>query len=222
MGQQKVKKGAQSEKKDESTEEKPKEERKPVVKKWKGKDWFTIISPEAFGKTFVAETPTTDPKALVGRNVEVSVSDFFRQPTKYYMKMSFKITSVDGKEAHTRFNGFTCLREYLARYVRKGTQKIMLIDYATTKDNWKIQVYTLAILNKNTDNKVQKAVRKNIKEYIEDKTASSTMEEFMKAVIAGIHQKHIKKTFSKIYPIRFSEISKIEVIKAPEISSAKK
>lgn len=210
MGQQKVKESKPTESKAAPKEE----EKKIVVKRWKGKDWFTIISPKSFGNTFVADTPTTDPKSLVGRNVEVNVGDFFRQPNKYYMKIKFRIDRVEGKEAYTSFNGYSCLNEYISRYVRRGSEKVTLIDYVTTKDNWKIQVYSIAILNRKTDKKVQKAVRKAIQVYLSDKAKASTLEEFMKAVIAGIHQKHIKKTFSKIYPIRFSEISKIEVIKA--------
>lgn len=214
MGQQRVKEDAKAEK----TEKKsaPKEEKKIIVKKWKGKEWFSIMSPVSFGNTFIADTPTTDPKTLVGRTVFVNVADFFRQPQKYYMKMQFKINKVDGKNAYTRFNGYVCLKEYLSRYVRKGSQKIMSIEYYTTKDNWNIQVYSMAVLNRNTDAAVQTAVRKAMREYLAEKIQTSTIEEFMKAVIAGIHQKHMKKTFSKIYPIRFSEISKIEVIKAPE------
>ncbi|MFH1364610.1 MAG: hypothetical protein ABIH52_03045, partial [Candidatus Aenigmatarchaeota archaeon] len=208
MGQQKVKAEALKEgKKKDAPKDEPKEEKKTVVKKWKGKDWFSIMSPKSFGESLINETPTTDPKTLIGRTVEINVGDFFRQPAKYYMKMKFKIDRVEGRNAHTLFNGYTCLNEYISRYIRKGSQKVTSIDYATTKDNWKIQVYVLAILNRNVERGVQKAVRKGIKEYIEDKVKASTMEEFMKAVISGIPQRHVKKTFSKIYPIRFSEIS---------------
>ena len=210
-----VKKGkvVKVEKEAESKEER--EDRGEKVKKWKGKDWFTILTPKMFGETLLAETPATDPNSIIGRNVEVSVAEIMDNPNKYYMKLKFRLDSMDGKKIYTRFNGFSVLREYIIRSVRKGAEKVYGIGEFETKDGWKLQISTVTILNRASDLNIQKKVRKMIQEYLAEDSKKSTIDDFVKNVVEGVYQKHLRKTGNKIYPIRFMEIEKIEVMKAP-------
>lgn len=191
------------------------ESEKGVVKKWKGKDWFVVLSPKIFGENYLAETPTTDPKSLIGRNIEVNVAELTNQANKYYMKLKFKINRVDGKTAYTQFDGYVILKEYLFRVIRKGTQKVQLIKELETKDKWKLQITATVVLNRNTNAEIQKKVRKFIEDYLSERAQASTIDDFITGVINSVYQRNIKKKESKTYPIRFSEIEKIEVLKAP-------
>jgi small subunit ribosomal protein S3Ae len=139
-------------------EEKQKEQegKEKQVRKWKGKDWFVILAPEIYGKTVLSETPATDPKALIGRIIEISFAELSGNPSKFYMKLMFRIEKVDGKKALTQFNGYAAARDYLFRVVRKRTQKIRIISNMETKDKWKLQITALAVLNRNTETGVQK------------------------------------------------------------------
>ena len=173
-----------------------------------------------FNEEFVTETPTTDSKSLVGRNLEVNVSELLRQPQKYYMKLLFKIDRVDDKArtAYTRFNGFSVSREHVYRVVRKRIQKVELISDVETKDNWKLQVSTVTILNRNTDAEVQKKVRNHVGEMLAKEAGETDIDDFIKLVVNSVLQMKIKKSATKIYPVRFSEITKIEVVNAPKAS----
>lgn len=195
-------------------ERKKEKERRPekVARKWKGKDWYVILAPKIFGGNTIAETPTLDPKSLMGRIVDVNLADLTGKSSKFYINMRFKINGIEDKNALTLFNGYYCLREHLFRVVRKRSQKVKTINNVETKDNWKLQITTTIILNRNTNVTVQKKERKLIRDYLEDFAKKSSLEDFVKATINGIIQKHIRKTGSKIYPVRFSEIEKIEVL----------
>ncbi len=180
------------------------------------------MAPKAFGGNLIAETPSLDPKSLIGRNIDVNMADLTGKSSKFYMNMRFRVNKVEDKNAFTMFNGYYCLREHLFRVVRKRSQKVRTINNVETKDNWRLQVTTLIILNRNTDVTVQKKERKLIHDYLEDFAKKSSLEDFVKATINGIIQKHIRKTGSKIYPVRFSEIEKIEVLKAGSLDSKAK
>ena len=220
MGQQKPK----TEEKPENTEAKKEEPKgesqapqrdEKSQKKWKGKDWFVILAPKMFNEMVLAETPTTDPATLVGRNVEIGVSEILGQPQKYYMKLFFKITDVDSRNAYTRFNGYATTREYLYRVVRKRNQKVESTDTFDTRDGWKLQITSMAILNRNTDSEIQKKVRIVMVNHIKEAARKSGADDIVKRVLEGSLQKEIRKLGSKVYPVRFCEVSKIEVVKAP-------
>lgn len=225
MGQQRMKdlerKEEEKEKKDqekdkESREDKSKEIRTRVPKKWKGKDWFAILSPKAFGENIIAETPATDPKTLVGRTIELSVGELMNMRGKDFQKMIFKVESVDGKNAKTRFNGYVCMKEFISRVVRKRLQKVEIIGYAKTKDEWLLQISAIAVMNRNVERNIQRKVRLWIGDTLKETVENSGIDELVKLVASGTVQHRMKKQGSKIYPVRFFEISKIEVIKIPE------
>lgn len=161
----------------------------------------------------LAETPATDPKALTDRCVEASAVDFTGDKRKQHMKLIFKTTELADSKLNTRFNGYRCTNEFVTRFVRKGSQKIDATDYVETKDEWKLQVTVVAILNRNVDTNLQKKARKFVVKKLKDTASKNNLADFIKGVMASVYQKDIRKQGSKIYPIRFAEISKIEVIK---------
>jgi len=214
MGQQRPKAEEKPEVKEKKEEtQAPREEKSQ--KKWKGKDWFAILAPRMFNEMHLAETPTTDPATLVGRNLEIGVSELLGQPAKYYMKLVFKITDVDSRNAYTRFNGYSTTREHLYRVVRKHAQKVQSIDIFDTKDGWKLQITSIAILNRNTDSNIQKKVRQIMVAHIEESAKKLGTDDLVKRILEGTLQRDIRKLGSKVYPVRFCEIAKIEVMKAP-------
>lgn len=209
---------AEEKPKEEPAEEKVKEKapRDRSVKKWRGKEWFTIQGPKMFRNAFLGETPTTDPKSLVGRVIEVGVPDVTNDPTKYYMRLRFRAESVENGTVQTRFDGYSCIKEHIYRVVRKRAQKVTSIDEMETKDKWKLQITTTLVLNRNVNTTVKKETRKFIRNFLNDSAKKLGMDDFIKAVISGVLQKKMRKGGSKIYPVRFSEIEKIEVLKHPK------
>lgn len=203
------------EKKEDKKEDKPKKPEK-VVKKWKGKDWFTIFSPKSFGGNVIAETPATDPKTLTGRSIEVSLSEILGQRGKDHQKLKFKVDRIDGKSVHTKFSGYMCIRESISRIVRKRLQKIEIIGDVKTKDGWVLQISSIAVMNSNVEKNIQRKVRAWVSNQMVETAGKSGIDEFVKLVMAGTMQYKMKKQGSKIYPVRFFEIIKIEIVKEPE------
>ena len=101
----------------------------------------------------------------------------------------------------------------VSRMSRKGLGKVAVYVDVVTKDNWKIQVSSITILNRRANAEIKAKVNRIVNEIIKDKGSSMTHNDFIKAAIAGVFQVKIKKTASKVYPVRFSEITKIETLK---------
>jgi small subunit ribosomal protein S3Ae len=196
--------------------ERPKKDALQSAKKWKGKDWFVIFSPKIFGEKVIGDTPATNPKTLMGRNMEVSVSELQGKAGRDFYRILLAVERIDGKSVYTRFNGYNALKEHVTRVIRKRTQKIDSIMYIDTKDKWRLQISSMAILNRNTEISVRKKVRAHIEEKLRKIGEESGIDDLVKDIVSTDLQKSIKKSGTKIYPIRFFEITKIEVKSVPE------
>lgn len=173
------------------------------------------MAPKAFDNRVVAETPTTNPKTLVGRNLEISMGDITGQYGRDYYRLILRVTGIEGKTVITRFNGYSTLKEHIMRMVRKRSQKIEVISDIQTKDNWKLQTTSIAVLNRNTESPVQTKMRVFINDEMKRLAQENTMDSILRQITSTGLQRELKKKGSKIYPVRFFEIAKIEVRKAP-------
>ncbi len=172
------------------------------------------MAPKFFGENFLAESPATDPKSLIGRVVPALASDLTGDKSKNYMKLFFTVDDVKDKRASTSFHSLETLKEYISRNVRAGLEKVESFDEVKTKDNWVLQVSSTTILNRKVESSVRAKIRKEIASLLSKSVEETSLEEFIKSVLSNTYQKKIRKDISSIYPVRFTEIHKVEVLQA--------
>lgn len=169
-----------------------------------------------FGERVIGDTPATNPKTLMGRNIEVGLSELQGRHGRDFYRIMLAVDRIDDRSAYTRFNGYTALKEHVSRIIRKRTQKIESIMYLETKDKWKLQVTSMAVLNRNTEMSVRKTMRAYMEKFLKERAGKSSIDDFVKDIISANLQKSIKRSGTKIYPVRFFEVTKIEVKGVPE------
>src|SRR3989338_1330779 len=179
------------------------------------KQWYDIVAPEMFGSVVVGETPAADPAGLSGRVVEVSLMEISRDFQKFYIKLIFKVTSVDGNRALTKFVGHDCVYERISRMVQRHSRRVDIVQDVATKDGAKLRAKTIFILRKRVNNSIKSAARKVAKEMIEKAAAGSTLQELIESIIKGDLQLIVKKQCSRIYPVTNIEIRKTEMLSDP-------
>ena len=117
---------------------------------------------------------------------------------------------------NTRFNGYRALKEHVLGMVRKRAQKVESVIYVKTMDDWKLQVSSVGILNRNTETAVKKKARAFMEKAMRESAEKSGIDDFVKSIISSNLQRGIKKSGSRIYPIRFFEVARIEVKGVPQ------
>lgn len=182
-----------------------------MVSKLSGKEWYEIVAPSFFGDFVIGETLAMDPNQLKGRVIETSLTDITGDPNKYYLKFYFKIEDVKNKKAITKFYGHNCTRDFLARIVRKRTTRIDTNDIVELKDN-KIRIKSIAISNRLVSKNIETQIRENIRELIRENVSKLKTEEFIREIIDNKLQMKIRKSISKIYPLRHFEFRKTEIL----------
>ena len=185
------------------------------ARKWKGKDWYAILAPEMFGKKPLGEAPTLDMKTVKGRVLDVSLSSLVPKTTRHFVKLKFKIDSTDGKSAFTKFAGIDITRDQMFRMSRKGTKKVEIQTDVSTKDNWKLQLTTITMTNRGVNKEIRTEMRNLIDAWLKDFASKSDIDTVVREITSSGAQKMLKKMCNKIYPVRFNEITKVEVVKEP-------
>ncbi|MBI4177567.1 MAG: hypothetical protein HY516_04330 [Candidatus Aenigmarchaeota archaeon] len=181
---------------------------------WKGKEWFKVVAPTELGDHVIGETPTLDSDAMVGKTIEASLMDLGGDPTKYFYKLKFRITSVQAGKAMTRFEGLSCTRDYVLRMSQRRTRQVRVITDTKTKDGWSIRVKSINVMNRVVQSQISKKIRKMTDEMVRSAASQLNMYEFLNEIISGALQTEVRETGSKTYPVRIFEVTAIEVYSA--------
>ena len=183
-----------------------------VSQKLKGKEWYQIVTPKFLGEVVIGETPALDASNLPGRTIETSLTDITGDISRYYVKLFFKVSEINGQKAFTKFLGHDTTRDFIARIVQTRTTRIDTSEIITLADSVKFRIKSIAITNRTVSNLVETSLRNGIREKVIEEVSKLTTEQFVKELLAGTLQQKIKKSASKIYPLRFFEFRKTEVL----------
>lgn len=181
--------------------------------KLKGKQWFGIIAPKYFDEKEIGKTIATVPEALVGKTVDVSAVELTNDINKYYLKLKFKITSVDGDKAFTQFYGSQCLQDYISRMVLHRIRRIDSIQDVVTSDKVKMRVKGLVIVSKKVNSSVAVKIREFVSALLKKQIEESTLEEFLQNMLSNDIKNKVLREGRRIYPIRNFEVRKTEIMK---------
>lgn len=184
-----------------------------VKDRWKAKEWYAILAPEMFDRMRIGETPTDDPKKLIGRIAEVTVQDLTGDFSKMHIKLQFKINDIQGFNAHTQFIGQNLTSDYIRRMTRRKRTKIDGTYNVYTKDRYFLRIKPMAIPEKRIQASQQTAIRAVMRKVIEETAKQKTIGEFVKTIISGEMVKNISASCKRIYPVKRIEIRKSEVLR---------
>lgn len=183
-----------------------------AVKKAKAKQWFTVVAPKIFDEKEIGTTLTFTPENLIGKNISLSAIELTDDMSKYYLKLNFKITRLEGNRALTEFYGSECMNDYVSRMVVRHIRRIDTVQDLTTKDGVKIRVKTLATISKKATSSVEVKFREFVSTRMKDIVENLTFEDFVKKMIANEIKARVLKEGRRIYPVRNFEIRRTQLI----------
>lgn len=187
-----------------------------IKDRWRAKHWYTILSPEMFGRKEIAATPADDPNKLIGRVAETTMYDITGDFHQMHLKLYFQIDRVQGDHALTRFIGHDTTSDYIRRLVRRRRSRLDAIFVVNTADGYKIRVKIMGIAPKRIKTSIKMALRKKIIEHVTDVASKMVMSEFVKYMLSPSTKDELMKISKEIYPLTHLEIRKSEVILTPE------
>jgi len=192
---------------------------KRVKDKWRGKDWYMVMSPSYFGGVELGAVPTDDPSKLVGKVVDSTLYDITNDFAHQYLKMYFKVTDVEGKTAHTIFKGHEYSRDYLRSLVRRRTTRVDGIFNVTTMDDYKLRLVVCIFTLSRVKTSQEQIIRIVMKKIVEEKARALTFDQFVQELVLGKIASDIYNESKKIAPLRHVGIRKSKLILQPSIAA---
>jgi len=193
--------------------------KRPVKDKWRGKDWYTVMSPSYFGGVELAALPADDPSKLVGRVVDATLYDITNDFAHQYLKIYFRITDVEGKTARTIFKGHEYSRDYLRSLVRRRTTRVDGVLNVTTLDGYQLRLAVSVFTLSRVKTSQEHAIRAIIKKTVEEKAGALTFDQFAQELVLGKIASDIYNQAKKIAPLRHVGIRKSKLVLQPRIAA---
>ncbi len=193
--------------------------KKRVRDKWRGKNWYMVVSPSYFGGVELGAVPSDDPEKLMGRTVDATLYDLTDDFAHQYLKMYFQVTGVEGKTASTIFKGHEYARDYLRSLVRRKTTRVDTILGVTTKDAYQLRLGVCAFTLARIKTSQEKAIREIMKKIIQEKASALTFDQFVQEVVLQKIASDIYNEAKKIAPLRHVGIRKSKLTLRPPIAA---
>jgi len=190
-----------------------------VRDKWRGKDWYVVMSPSYFGGVELGTVPSEEPQKLVGRIIDATLYDITNDFAHQYLKMYFQVTGIEGKTAQTIFKGHEYSRDYLRSLVRRRTTRVDAIINVTTKDGYRLRLAVCAFTLARIKTSHEHAIRKVMKKLVEEKASSLTFDQFVQETVLGKIASDIYNEAKKIAPMRHIGIRKSKLTSQPMIAA---
>jgi len=180
------------------------------ISSWKQKKQYTILSPDAFDRQEVGLTVADDPEKLVGRVVDISLSDLSGDRGKQHLKLFFEITGNEEDRALTRIKRYTTSVGYLKSRVRKGNTKLDYQHDVKTSDGSTATIKTIILTRGRVPQQVKADLRDTINKLLKMQTKLGG-DELVQHALFGKMGTEIYQKIKSIHPIARVEVWQISL-----------
>ncbi len=181
------------------------------IENWKIKKWFTVYAPKVFGDVAIGEMPGKDEKAVIGRNITVSLDSLTHNPQNANVNLVLKVSGVEGDKATTKLMSMELLFSFIRTLVRRYKSVSMAVIRARTKDGIDVAVKPMAItIQRSTASRLD-GMRAEMVEFVRGYVEENDADSIVKAVMEGALQQEIHAKLEHIAPISKAEIRKLEL-----------
>ncbi len=176
--------------------------------KWKEKKWYSITAPDYLGGKEISYSVGNEPETMVGRKIEVPVSDFTGNFKRANAKMIFKVLECQGSKCSSEFVGHSLSDDYIRRMVRRRKERIDVIKGVKTNDDVEMVLKVVLVTDGKLTTSKRSDVRKAVEAFLTEKSATMPYGEIAKYVIGDEVYGDIVNATKDIYPIRKIEVRK--------------
>ena len=180
--------------------------------KWKEKTWYVVSAPSYLGGKDMLESLGNGPESMIGRKIEVPVSDLTGNFKKGNTKAIFRISECQGTKCISDFVGHYVSDDYVRRMVRSRKERIDIVSEFLTNDNYVISVKSVIVTDAKLTANKRSALRKTVKDHLTSRLSQMSYHEACAYLIGDEIQNEVMASVKHIYPVKKLEIRKSEVV----------
>ena len=176
------------------------------------KKWYTISSTSHFKEKSLGETMAYEPESLIGRTVNVSMSNLTGNLRMQNVRINFKIKEVKDNTAFTEIVGYEVSPSHVRRIVRAGRDRVDVSLLKKTKDGVKVRVKPLLLTRFNTHKSARRDLKKKCEEFFDKLLKNLDYTTFVSELISNKVHVEMKQFLNKTYPLGGVEIRAMKKI----------
>lgn len=190
-----------------------------TIDPWKLKRWYPIYGPKYLRDAFIGETPATESKNVVGREVNISLAAVLNDMKKQSINVTFKIIKLEGSNAVTEVKKFEISPSYVRRQIRKDRDRIDDSIVMKTADNKDVVLKPFLVTKNPVNNSKKTLLRKLARQELKDYVSKVTYSELVQDLISTKIQKTIGAVLRKVCPLRSTDIRVMEIVQKSELGN---
>lgn len=196
-----------------------------VVKKtidvWKTKQWYTIVAPKFLGEVHTTLTiPATEEATLLNRVISIPLKEVTRDFSHLYFSVRLRVSEIKGKNAFTKFIGFSLAREYISTLVRRRRDALELHIPLKSKDGVEFQLSSLIVTSGTCSEAQKKGLRNALKDELQKRSSNADFGDFIRSIMFQQLALELHKALVKIYPLKRIELTKAELYEEFDVQQA--
>jgi len=186
---------------------------KKAGRKVRKKQWFQIVAPKLFHNQVIGEIYLYEAADAIGRYVNANLMNLIRDIKRQNINIKFVINRVSDNKAFTDVAGYEMIPASIKRMVRRGKSKIEMSLVAETSDKKKVRIKPVLITRNLVKSSVSLGLRKKAEELVIKNFKKSIYTNLVQAIVSHKFQVDLKRSLSKIYPLRIFEIKGMQIEK---------
>ena len=189
--------------------------------KWKKKRWYTIIAPPLFNNSMLGETTIYEPSEVIGKALETNLMSLTGEVKNQNVNMKFKIIDFKDNTAQTQVIGYTLSPAFIKRVVRRRHTRVDSTYRLETKDKKKIIIKSLFITRSKANRSEMAALKQQAYNVLNKFASSHSYDDLIRNMVLHRLQQEIRRTLSKVYPLKTCDIKKMELVEKSRETNAK-
>ncbi|MEM4255612.1 MAG: hypothetical protein QXR53_04795 [Candidatus Norongarragalinales archaeon] len=185
---------------------------KKTIDSWKAKQWYTLVAPKFLGEVHTTLTiPATEEATLLNRVISIPLKEVTRDISHLYFSVRLRVSEIKGKNAFTKFIGFSLAREYVSTLVRRRRDALELHIPLKSKDGIEFQLSSLIVTQGTCSETQKKGLRNMLAEELKKRSAAADFGDFIRSIMFQQLNAELHKALAKVYPLKRVELTKAEL-----------
>lgn len=185
--------------------------------KVKKKKWVSVIADKMFEGAPLGDTLSTEEGDLTGKSIRINLANLTGDIKQQNILLSFKIKELKEGKAIAGLKGYTVSGAAISRFVRRNIVRLDDSFLVKTKDDVILRLKPLTITRGRTTKARTNGLNVLVRSTMAELLSNMTYEQFAEGVITKKFQLSVKKTLSKIYPIKIFEVRSFRIATPSEI-----
>ncbi|EQD57621.1 30S ribosomal protein S3Ae, partial [mine drainage metagenome] len=147
------------------------------------KTWYSILTPAYLGEKKISTSPGIGPESMVGRKIEMPVSDLTGNFKKTTLKMVFRIDNCQGNRCFTSFVGSYVSDDSIRRMVRRRKERIDVIEKDHTLDGYLLAVKVVGVSDVKLITNKRADIRLALEKFLKEKISTSNLQDLVSYLV---------------------------------------